>query len=525
MISFQYSVVTINTKHSNMNTYITTAIDYVNGKPHIGHATEKIQADVFARFYREKGNDVWFLSGTDENALKNVQSAEKAGVPVKEFVKSNSEAFYDLKKLLNLSYDDFIRTSAETHNHFAGAQKLWELCDKAGDVYRKHYEGLYCIGCEAFVTEKDLVDGKCPEHNSVPEEVEEENYFFKLSKYADQIKTKIESGELEIIPEFRKNEVLGFIKQGLEDFSISRSKKRAKNWGVEVPNDKDQVMYVWFDALSNYITALDFANDGEKYAKYWKDADKRMHIIGKGILRFHAVYWPAMLLSAGVPLPKTIYVHEYLSIGGQKISKSLGNVIEPNEIVKLFGVDAARYLLLSSLPYTSDGDVSIEKLKEKYNSDLANNLGNLVSRTIAMSVKYFDGKTPKSGKIDEKIKDEWGGVGKLRNANIEICNIYEAILRIWKFVGSLNKYVEENKPWQIAKDESKKQELANVLATLLEGCLQISRYITPIMPDTSKAILGQIPNKDLKIIEDAEFGERKALFPRLEANHPESSKS
>src|SRR3972149_298201 len=302
--------------------YVTTAIPYVNAAPHIGFALEIVQADAIARYHRLIGDDTFFLTGTDENGLKNVQSAEKSGIPVQKFVGQNSQRFEDLRGALNLSFDDFIRTTEE--RHILGAQKLWQACDP-GDIYKNKYRGLYCVGCEQFYTEKELVDGKCPEHGTVPETVEEENYFFKLSKYQNRLEKLIESNELGIVPESRRNEILSFIKGGLEDFSISRSKARAKGWGIPVPGDKNQVIYVWFDALSNYINALGYADDGEKFKKYWLENEKRTHVIGKGIIRFHAVYWPAMLLSAGIPLPTEIFVHGYLTVDGQKISKSLDN--------------------------------------------------------------------------------------------------------------------------------------------------------------------------------------------------------
>lgn len=364
--------------------YITTAIDYVNARPHVGHALEKVLTDTVARFHRARGEDVYFLTGSDENSLKNVQAAEKAGMETKEFIDDIVPEWKNLRSTLNLSFDDFIRTTEK--RHFDGAGKLWRAF-KPEDVYIKKYSGLYCVGCEEYKLPKDLVNGKCPDHQKEPERVEEENYFFRLSAYADILKQKTESGELRIVPEFRKNEVLSFILMGLEDFSISRSVARAKGWGVPVPDDPSQIMYVWVDALSNYITALDFASDDKLYEKFWASDGERVHVIGKGILRFHAVYWPAMLLSANLPLPTTIYAHEYLTVNGQKMSKSIGNIIDPVDLVKKYGVDGTRYLLLSALPFSNDGDVSWEKFTEKYNADLANGLGNLVSRILKLAEK------------------------------------------------------------------------------------------------------------------------------------------
>ena len=368
------------TKHKKF--YITTAIPYVNSRPHIGFALEVVQTDVIARYQRQQGDDVRFLTGTDENALKNVQAAEEAGHPVKEFVAGNAELFQKLLTTLNISNDDFIRTSAEDR-HIKGAQKFWAAC-KPEDIYKKKYRGLYCVGCEEFKLEKDLVNGECPEHPGKKlEEVEEENYFFKLSNYQDKLLEIIKSGEIAIIPDGRRNETLAFIESGLEDFSISRSRERAKNWGVEVPGDLSQVMYVWFDALSNYITALGYADDSEMFEEYWQKGET-LHVIGKGINRFHAIYWPAMLLSAGVALPKKIFIHGYVTANGQKMSKSIGNVIDPFEVVEKYGIDPVRYYLLREIPSTEDGDFSYEKFEERYNGELANGIGNLVARVATL---------------------------------------------------------------------------------------------------------------------------------------------
>ena len=321
--------------------FITTAIPYANSTPHIGFALEIVQTDTFARYHRLRGDDTWFLTGTDENALKNVQAAERAGVPTAEFVERNSQRFQNLREVLDLSFDQFIRTAGDPI-HRAGAEKIWRAIDASGDIYRKHYEGLYCVGCEQFYDEDDLIEGRCPEHGTVPDRVEEENYFFRLSRYAGQLEELISSGAYRVIPETRKNEVLSFIRGGLQDFSISRSQVRARGWGIPVPDDPSQVMYVWFDALTNYITALGYADDGPNYQRYWIENPNRTHTIGKGVIRFHAIYWPAMLLSAGVPLPDTLFVHGYITIGGSKVSKSLGNVVDPVQLVEQYGVDAVR---------------------------------------------------------------------------------------------------------------------------------------------------------------------------------------
>lgn len=487
--------------------YITTAIDYVNAKPHVGHAVEKVQADVLARWYRDvQKQDVYFVSGADENSLKNVQAAKKVGKPVKEYVDEYVKYFEDLKKEFNLSYDCFIRTTEE--RHFKGVQKIWNLFKKE-DIYKKNYKGYYCIGCEEFKLEKDLIDGKCPEHGTAPELIEEENYFFALSKYQDKLVKLIESGELEILPDFRKNEVLSFIKHGLEDFSISRSVERAENWGVPVPNDPSQVMYVWVDALSNYITALDFDSEGELYKKYWEESDERIHIIGKGILRFHTVYWTAMLLSAGLPLPTKIISHEYITIDGKKISKSLGNVINPEEVAEKFGVDGSRYLLVSSLPSSKDGDISWEKMEEKYKADLSNSLGNLVQRTISMINKYdikLDKKQDYFDIEDESVESESSVSTKLIEDSYMPEMKFDLVLTsIWKMIREKNVYIDEKKPWELAKSENH-TELTRVLNVVYWDLFNIAKMVEPFMPETAEKIKGQL--ESLK---------PEPLFPRLDS--------
>jgi methionyl-tRNA synthetase len=454
--------------------YITTAIDYVNARPHVGHATEKVLTDVIARYHRLQGDQTFFLTGSDENSLKNVQAAEKAGKPTALFVEENARAFQGLAQSLNLSFDRFIRTTEPLH--FTGAQKMWSAFDPA-DIYKKKYRGLYCVGCEEFKQEKDLVDGKCPDHQKEPEIVEEENYFFRLSAYQERLLKLIESGALRIYPEYRRNEVLSFIRMGLEDFSISRSVARAKHWGVPVPGDESQIMYVWVDALSNYITALDYASDGEAYQIFWNGSGERVHIIGKGILRFHAIYWPAMLLSAHLSLPTAVYAHEYLTINGQKMSKSLGNVIYPEELVEKYGIDGTRYLLLTALPYTKDGDISWDKMDEKYNADLANGLGNLVSRVIKLSAK-LNGMAWSDAK-DRELSEEL-------MAALESYQIVSALESIWNLVRGANKLIDEEKPWELMKTDP--ERFTVTMGQLLQEIRFIGRCLEPFLPETSKKI-------------------------------------
>ncbi len=470
--------------------FITTAIDYVNSSPHVGHAVEKIQADVMARHYRAKGADeVFFLSGVDENSLKNVLAAKKAGMGTATFVDKNSDEFANLKELLNLSYDDFIRTTSR--KHFDGCQRLWKSL-KSEDLYKKNYKGYYCVGCEEFKTEADLVDGKCPEHNITPEVVEEENYFFKLSNYQDKLLKLIESNEIKIIPKFRKNEVVSFISGGLEDFSVSRSCQRAQNWGVPVPGDESQIMYVWVDALANYITGLDYNSEGDLYKKYWADGDNITHIIGKGILRFHAVYWPALLLSAGLKLPKQIYAHEYLTIKGKKMSKSLGNVIYPKEITDKYGRDAARYLLLTSLPYSSDGDITWERMDAKYTADLCNGIGNLTQRTLSMINKY-EIQVEKTLMCDRNVL-----IDKLT----EEFKYETALSEVIKLIREQNVYIDNEKPWELAKSD--KRRLSKVLMSVHGALKRIASTIDPYMPDTAEKM-----KRQLKTLEP------EPLFPRI----------
>ncbi|MBI4094350.1 MAG: methionine--tRNA ligase [Candidatus Liptonbacteria bacterium] len=481
-----------------MKFYLTTAIPYVNAAPHLGFALELVQADVFARWRKQKGDDVRFVTGTDDNALKNVLSAEEAGVPVGEFVARNAEKFRALKDPLALSFNDFISTTEE--RHVRGAQRFWEACRK--DIYEKEYRGLYCVGCEEFKTEKELVDDRCPEHpNMKLEEVEEKNYFFKLTNYEEQLKKLIVSGKLLITPETRKNEVLSFVEGGLHDFSISRSVKRAKGWGIPVPDDPSQVMYVWFDALTNYVNALGYADDGELFKKYWQENEDILHVIGKGVSRFHAVYWPAMLLSAGLRLPRTIFVHGYLTVDGKKISKSLGNVVDPFALVKKYGTDAVRYYLLREIPTGEDGDFSEEKFRERYNGDLANGLGNFASRILALASKAGDLDGGK--KLDSKVAAKIEEIRTHVNAKIEDFKLHEALTHLWELIAFGDGYVNEKKPW-----ENHDPQVLFELVVILDN---VAALLQPFLPETAEKITSSIEwsGNVLKV----KKGE--VLFPRL----------
>ena len=485
--------------------YITTAIDYVNARPHIGHALEKIQADVIARYSRKKGFDVRFLGGTDDNALKNVLAAKAAGVSTKEFVDTNAEVFRGLKGALNISWDDFIQTTEEWHK--IGVEKFWRACDPK-DIYKKAYRGLYCVGCEEFKTEKDLVEGRCPEHpNTSLEEVEEENYFFRLSAYSGKLKKLIESDELKIVPESRKNEMLSFINQGLEDFSISRSLSRAQGWGIPVPDDPEQIIYVWFDALLNYITALGYGSDNALFRKYWEENDNILHVIGKGITRFHAIYWPAMLLSAQVKLPRTIFSHGYITIEGQKISKSVGNVVDPYDLVKEFGVETVRYFLLREIPAHSDGDFSRARLIERYNGDLANGIGNLVARVATLgetvSPLPFDFKKDIDTNVDA-VSDE---TFKKYEAYMENFRLNEALGAAWELISFADRYINDKKPWVLKEGPEFERTIKN--AAYLIGT--IANLIEPFLPSTAGKIRSQIRLGNLAF----HIKKGESLFPRL----------
>ena len=367
---------------SKRRLYITTAIPYVDGDPHIGFALECVQADVLARHRRLRGERVRFLSGTDDNSLKNVEAAEAAELPVAAFVHVKAERFAALRGPLTVSYDDFIRTSVDPR-HEPGVERLWRACAAASDLYERDYEGLYCTGCEAFLSPGDLVEGVCHEHGQAPDVVAERNWFFRLSRYQDELLALIESGGLRIEPRHRRNEVLSFIRGGLTDFSVSRSRERARGWGIPVPDDPSQVIYVWFDALGNYITALAYGTAGDHYHRWWARADERLIVIGKGIIRFHAVYWPAILLSAGEPLPTAIFVHDYITVDGRNRSKSRGTSVDPVALAARYGAVALRWWFIRGVPRSGDAEFREELLAARAN-ELADDLGNLVNRTISL---------------------------------------------------------------------------------------------------------------------------------------------
>ena len=494
-----------------MRYYLTTAIPYVNAKPHLGFVLEIIQTDAYKRFLKLRGDEVYFVTGTDENSLKNVISAREKNISPQELVDQNSRYFHDLKEVFNLSNDDFIRTTEERHKK--GVVKLWKKVFDSGDIYKKEYEGLYCVGCEAFYKPEELINGLCPEHKTKPELIKEENYFFKLSNYQRELEKMIVSGKLKIVPAKRENEVLSFIRQGLEDFSISRSRERSKDWGISVPNDDSQIIYVWFDALVNYITALGFCNEeSESFEKWWNKSDKMIHFVGKGITRFHAIYWPAMLLSAKLRLPTTIFVHGYLTINGQKISKSLGETIDPFEISKKYDSDIIRYFLLREISPFKDGDFSEHRLKERYNSDLAQGIGNLVSRILALGEQYGKQIMVQCSNLD-LIAKSWNDYNK----QMEEFHFNDALTTIWSLVSYCDKYISDTKPWKKIDDEKEFQKILGELIYILGN---ISLMLSPVMPKTSEKIFKSLKlqsvSKQNWLSQEVLLEKQSALFPKLD---------
>lgn len=503
--------------------FVTTAIDYVNASPHLGHALEKVQADVVSRYFRLLGKRVFFLTGTDENSLKNLKAAEKEKISVKELVDRNSKKFLELTKALNLSITDFIRTTEKRHKK--GAQKLWRACKK--DIYKGRYEGLYCLGCEAFLKERDLENGTCPEHKRKPEKISEENYFFRLSRYKKNLRKIIKEEKIKIIPNTRKKEALSFINLGLEDICISRSVERAKGWGIDVPGDKTQKIWVWFDALSNYINALGYGSSLKRFKKEWEESFV-IHMIGKSVLKFHVIYWPAILLSAKISLPNLIFIHGNITSRGQKMSKSLGNVVDPFRLIKKYGSDALRYYLLREFPPTEDGDFTEERFKERYQKELSEGLGNLAARILGIVEKYCGGKIPKLNKDPEIHPLKAGFKKKWQKLNEDLSNFEfnKALISIWKFIKEVDRYIENNKPWDLFK-KGEKENFNWVSYGLVNFLYQLSWQIYPFLPETSLKIAKALKIKKLltknpsykNALGNIEFGKKiekiPLLFPKI----------
>lgn len=463
---------------SDKTFYLTTPIFYPNAKLHLGHAYTTTLSDVLVRYHRTLGEKTYFLTGSDENTQKMVDSARKEGKEPLEFLDEIVGRFSSLFKELGISYDQFIRTTDQT-KHWPGATALWQKLVEAGDIYKKQYEGLYCTGHEAFITEKDLVDGKCPDHGTVPEHIKEENYFFKLSKYTAPIKQKIESGELAVVPESRKNEILSLLNEGLQDVSFSRPRKAdwPQGLGVPVPGDDTQVMYVWCDALSNYITALGYGTgDDALYQEFWAHNEARMHVIGKDILRFHAAIWPGMLLSAGLPLPKTLLVHGFITSGGKKMSKTLGNVIDPEELLSEYGTDAVRYYLARHITPFEDGDITREHFKEVYNANLANGLGNLVARIMKLAEDNLpEGTRPDVAGFPQEFTDA-----------MERFEVNRALDFVFARIGALDQTITQTEPYKVVKNDPERGR--EIIKELTQELYIIARMLNPFMPETNKKI-------------------------------------
>ncbi len=492
--------------------YVTTAIDYVNAKPHIGHAYEKVIADIIARFRRLRGERVFYLTGTDENAQKNSQAAKEAGIPTKKFVDKNVRYFKDLIGILNLTNDHFIRTTEE--GHIKVSQNIFKKVFDKGDIYKGFYEGLYCEGCESYLTEKDLVDGKCPEHQKPPKPLKEEAYFFRLSKYRDQIIKLLESPDF-VIPKEKRNEMLSRIKSDeLKDLCVSR---KGLDWGIDIPVDKNHKIYVWFDALINYVSALDYPH-GRKFKEFWP-ADA--HIIGKGINWFHSVIWPAILISAGIKPPGTILVHGYLTVNGQKISKSLGTQIDPAEIVKNYGSDPLRYFFAKEIPMGEDGDFSAKDLVDRVNNELVANISNLCYRTLSFINNYSESRIGKcaSGEWEKRLLKEIGREIKDIEKSYENYAFHEAIKKILKIGDIGNRYFQENQPWVLIKKDPEKCK--GILAFSANIVKDLAILLKPVLPEFSEKLEKQLNVKDLKWrdlsrrIENHKIGKAEIIFKKI----------
>lgn len=511
--------------------YLTTAIDYVNGAPHIGHAYEKIVCDVIVRHFSQRCDDVYFLTGTDEHGIKIQKTAAEKGISPQQMCDEHAAKFQEAWKALDIAYNQNIRTTDESHKKIV--QKIFQKLLEQGDIYKHSYTGLYCSGCECFLNPKDLTEeGFCPVHGKKPEEISEENYFFKLTKYKDAIAKHIKENQDFIVPSFRATEVLNQL-ENIEDISVSRSKANV-SWGIPVLGDDEQVIYVWIDALSNYITALGFdtENPSEKFKKYWPVAH---HVIGKDILKFHSIYWTGILMALGVELPKQLFVHGFININKEKMSKSTGNVISPSDILKAWELeipDAFRYYLATAAASGKDGNYSDEDFKEKVNADLANNMGNLLNRTLSMLVKYFDGEV-KPEFIGKSPINALETVEKVKK-HFDVYDIQEAATEIISLVNLTNKYVADNAPWTLAK-EGKMTECGQVLVNVLEVMCVVSALIYPYCPNIAKAIAGQLKfNLNIKLddltAENIKVGklisqeEIKPVFLRLDSEFADKSK-
>ncbi len=472
--------------------YITTAIDYPNAPPHVGHSLEKVAADAIARYHRLQGHDTYFSMGLDENSQHVVQAARANNVDIVTWTGNMDQAFRLAWSKLDVSYDRWIRTTEE--RHFRASQEMIRRAQQRGDIYKSIYTGWYCPNCNTFYQDEDLVGGRCPLHLSlVPEWLEEENYFFALSKYSDRLLAHINEHPDFIVPQVRRSEVLGMIRQGLRDFSVSRRVDRLKEpWGVPFPGDPEHVIYVWFDALTNYLTAVGFPDDTAMFEHYWP-AD--VHVIGMDITRFHCLYWPAMLMSAGISLPRQVAAHGFITLEGERISKTAGNIVEPVELVNEFGADAVRYYLLRNLSFASDGDFSREGLIQRYNDELAKDLGNLLNRVVTMVNRYRNGAIPAPGTasdLEEDLQSVAAGTRQRAEKALEAWEIGNALQSIWSFVRRTNQYLEQSEPWQLARLPEKGAQLDTVLYSAAEAMRLLAIFLSPFIPGASDRILSQL---------------------------------
>ncbi|HSO93266.1 MAG TPA: methionine--tRNA ligase [Candidatus Dormibacteraeota bacterium] len=507
--------------------YVTTSIVYINNTPHLGYIYELVGTDVLARYHRMIGDETFFLTGSDEHSQNVQRRAQEEGLTTAEYTGRMAEVYRQIEARFGISYDRFIRT--EDADHVLGVQTLISKIQARGDIYKGAYEGWYCVSCEAFKQDADLRDGYCLVHPTLKAQwLKEENYFFRLSAYQDRLQEHIDKHRDFIQPEARRNEVLGWLRAGLQDFSISRSTIK---WGIPFPGDEKHVVYVWGDALVNYVTGVGYGKDEAMFKRWWP-AD--LHVIGKDITRFHCLYWPAMLMSAGVPLPKRVWSHGWMTMKGERMSKTAGNYIDPMEAAELFGADALRYLLLRELPFDRDGDISWETMTDRYNADLANDLGNFVFRTMNMLWRYFDGKVPApdgdSTPLDDQLRAAFERAVRGMDKNLKAVDFTGALSLTWEAVNRANKYIEETAPWVLAKQSDHRKRLQTVMYNLVESIRLTAYLISPFLPETAVKIAGQV-KADIRgpwttAREWGRLGPRtqtslgSVLFPRIEKPEP-----